>query len=106
MPISFGVLLLGLGVSLFLGLTLSGLLYRHASTRSEELSSAAERRLNHELSQLRAACAALQAQLDLRAQDIVTQAHEIERVSAELDSLRGRSGIDARASRARKSDKR
>ena len=106
MPISFGVFLLGLGLSLFVCLTLSVVLYRNASVRAEEVSRATERRLNHELSQLRAASAALQAQLDLRAQDIATQAHEIERMSAELDGLRGRSGLDARSARFRRSDKR
>ena len=106
LPISFGVFLLGLGVALFFCLTLSGVLYRNAILRNEEVSRASERSLNHELSQLRAASAALQAQLDLRAQDIVTQAHELERISAELDGLRGRSGLDARSARARRADKR
>jgi len=106
MPISFGVFLLGLLALLIVCLTLSAVLFRNASVRNEEVSRASERRLNHELSQLRAASAALQAQLDLRAQDIVTQAHEIERMTAELEGLRGRSGSDARSVRARRSDKR
>jgi hypothetical protein len=100
MPISFGVLLLALGVNLLMSLSVSWVVYRNA-VRSDEASRASERRLTKELTQLKTMTATLQAQLELRAQDIVTQARELERVSAELESVRGRGGFDARA-RARR----
>src|ERR1700712_4805528 len=84
MPISFGVLVLGMTVTGLLCLLLSGAAYGNVSTRAEEASRACERRLAKELLQLRAAATTLQTQLDLRTHDIGGQAREIERLSAEL----------------------
>lgn len=98
MPISFGVLVLGLTVSCLLCLLLSGVAYRSVSARAQEASRASQR-LGKELSHFKAVAAALQNQLDVRAQDISGQALEIERLSAELKTLRGRGGADGRSAR-------
>ena len=102
MPISFGVLLLGMTVTCLLCLLLSGAAYSNASARAEEASRACERRLGKELLQLKEGATRLQTQLDLRAQDIGGQAREIERLSAELKVVRTRTGLDARGAGARR----
>lgn len=104
MPISFGVLLLALGLTLVFSAGVSWLVYRNAQ-RADEASRATERRLSKELTQLRAHAATLQAQLELRAHDVATQSRELERISAELESMHGRGGADARSGRPRRSAK-
>jgi hypothetical protein len=102
MPISFGVLMFSIGVTWLVSLTLSGVLYRAAAARGEELQRATEQRMDREVTQLRAAVISLQTQLDLRAQDTSEQAREIDRISAVLENVRGPRGSDARSARIRR----
>jgi uncharacterized protein YlxW (UPF0749 family) len=102
LPVSFGVLMLSIGVTWFVSLTLSGVLYRAAAARGEELQRETEQRMDREVAQLRAAVISLQTQLDLRAQDLTEHAREIERLSSALENVRGPRGSDARSARMRR----
>lgn len=102
MPISFGVLMLSLGVTCLMCLSASALLYRNAAARGEALRHTTEQHMDGEVAQLRAAVSRLQTQLDLRTRDLAEQAREIERVSAALESVRGLRGAEARSVRLRR----
>lgn len=105
MPVSFGVLLLGLGLTWVAGLLLSGLMLRQTHLQVSEATRGLELRLGRQVAQLSASNAALRAQQTTCAETQSEQARELELLNARLEALRTRSAGDGRAARSRRGER-
>jgi biopolymer transport protein ExbB/TolQ len=102
MPVSFGVVLLGLGFVLCISLGASALGYFSAALRWDNQVRATEQRLGHRIAQLQAAADAAQARQQSAEQRLAEQTRIVEQLSAEVEAARGRATPEPRATRAKR----